>query len=329
MLAARIHEDGGPEVIRVEEVPDPVAGPGRGARPPPGRVAQPPRRLGPQGAAVRAEAADPRRRRLRRGRGARRGGRRALRGAPGRPQPRARARRHDHGGRRASRRHARRADRDRGRAGLPARRRAVVRGRRGVPARLRDRLPHARHARRRAGGRVGADLGDRRRRRNRGVRDLPRARRADDRHVGRATTSWSGAVEWGADVGVNHDDGDVVAAVKEATGTGVDVVVETVGEATWARSLAAVRPAAVSSCAAPRAGRIRRRSSTGSGGSSSRCSARRWARGRTSSAHTSSCAAGRAARARRPRLPARRDPAAHERLEAGEQLGKIVLGIPG
>ena len=42
---------------------------------------------------------------------------------------------------------------------------------------------------------------------------------------------------------VNHNDGDVVAAVKEATGTGVDVVVETVGEATWARSLAAVRPA--------------------------------------------------------------------------------------
>src|SRR6187431_220675 len=28
MLAARIHEDGGPEVIRVEEVPDPVAAPG-------------------------------------------------------------------------------------------------------------------------------------------------------------------------------------------------------------------------------------------------------------------------------------------------------------
>src|SRR6188472_1799578 len=29
MLAARIHEDGGPEVIRVEEAPDPVAGPGQ------------------------------------------------------------------------------------------------------------------------------------------------------------------------------------------------------------------------------------------------------------------------------------------------------------
>src|SRR5574338_116978 len=28
MLAARIHEDGGPEVIRVEEAPDPVVGPG-------------------------------------------------------------------------------------------------------------------------------------------------------------------------------------------------------------------------------------------------------------------------------------------------------------
>ena len=40
---------------------------------------------------------------------------------------------------------------------------------------------------------------------------------------------------WGADVTVNHEDGDVVAAVKEATGKGVDVVVETVGEAPWAR----------------------------------------------------------------------------------------------
>ena len=28
MLAARIHEDGGPEVVRVEKAPDPVAGPG-------------------------------------------------------------------------------------------------------------------------------------------------------------------------------------------------------------------------------------------------------------------------------------------------------------
>ena len=34
------------------------------------------------------------------------------------------------------------------------------------------------------------------------------------------------------------------------------------------------------------------------------------------------------ARARRLRLPARETRAAHERLEAGEQLGKIVLSIP-
>ena len=45
---------------------------------------------------------------------------------------------------------------------------------------------------------------------------------------------------WGADVAVNHHTGDVVQTVKEATGVGVDVVVETVGEATWARSLGAV-----------------------------------------------------------------------------------------
>lgn len=47
----------------------------------------------------------------------------------------------------------------------------------------------------------------------------------------------------GADVTVNHESGDVVAAVKEATGKGADVVVETVGEATWKRSLDAARPA--------------------------------------------------------------------------------------
>ena len=43
------------------------------------------------------------------------------------------------------------------------------------------------------------------------------------------------AVEWGADVVVNHRSGDVAAAVKEAGGA--DVVVETVGEATWKTSL--------------------------------------------------------------------------------------------
>jgi zinc-binding alcohol dehydrogenase/oxidoreductase len=50
------------------------------------------------------------------------------------------------------------------------------------------------------------------------------------------------ARELGADVAVNHESGDVVAAVKEAAG-GVDVVVEHVGEATWTRSLQAARAA--------------------------------------------------------------------------------------
>src|SRR5439155_25134245 len=47
------------------------------------------------------------------------------------------------------------------------------------------------------------------------------------------------AEELGADVTVNHSSGDVAAAVKDATGAGADVVVETVGEATWTRSLQA------------------------------------------------------------------------------------------
>ena len=49
------------------------------------------------------------------------------------------------------------------------------------------------------------------------------------------------ARELGADVAVNHATGDVAAAVKEATGKGVDVVVEHVGEATWKTSLQAAR----------------------------------------------------------------------------------------
>jgi NADPH:quinone reductase-like Zn-dependent oxidoreductase len=48
------------------------------------------------------------------------------------------------------------------------------------------------------------------------------------------------AAALGADVAVSHEEEDVVQAVKEATGgRGADVVVETVGEATWERSLAA------------------------------------------------------------------------------------------
>jgi NADPH:quinone reductase-like Zn-dependent oxidoreductase len=51
------------------------------------------------------------------------------------------------------------------------------------------------------------------------------------------------AKELGADAVVNHAEGDVAAAVKEATdGRGVDIVVEHVGEATWKTSLQAAGP---------------------------------------------------------------------------------------
>ena len=51
------------------------------------------------------------------------------------------------------------------------------------------------------------------------------------------------ARELGADAAVNHADEDVAAAVKEATeGKGVDVVIEHVGEATWKTSLQAAGP---------------------------------------------------------------------------------------
>ena len=51
------------------------------------------------------------------------------------------------------------------------------------------------------------------------------------------------AKELGAEAAVNHAEDDVAAAVKEATeGHGVDVVVEHVGEATWKTSLQAAGP---------------------------------------------------------------------------------------
>src|SRR5438874_5330261 len=51
------------------------------------------------------------------------------------------------------------------------------------------------------------------------------------------------ARELGADAAFNHDADDVVAGVKELTGGGAHVVVDHVGEATWKRSLDAARPA--------------------------------------------------------------------------------------
>ena len=137
------------------------------------------------------------------------------------------------------------------------------------------------------------------------------------------------AVEWGADVAVNHAKADVPAAVREATGKGVDVVVETVGEATWARSLAAVRPT----------GRVVVCGAT-SGPNPPAQLHRFWWKQLTvmgSSMGTRDDFLGAYELVRSGRVgvhvdrvfPLAEIRAAHERLEAGEQLGKIVLAIPG
>lgn len=46
----------------------------------------------------------------------------------------------------------------------------------------------------------------------------------------------------GAELALNHRTGDVVRQVRDLTGAGVDVVVDSVGQATWASSLRALRP---------------------------------------------------------------------------------------
>jgi len=133
---------------------------------------------------------------------------------------------------------------------------------------------------------------------------------------------------WGADVTANHHTGDVPAAVKEATGAGVDVVIETVGEATWARSLAAVR----------QEGRIVVCGAT-SGPNPPAALHRFWWKqlvvyGSSMGTRDDFLGAYDLIRSGRARVhidrvfPLAETRAAHERLEAGEQLGKIVLSIP-
>jgi NADPH:quinone reductase-like Zn-dependent oxidoreductase len=133
---------------------------------------------------------------------------------------------------------------------------------------------------------------------------------------------------WGADVTVNHEDGDVVAAVKEATGKGVDVVIETVGEATWARSLAAVRPA----------GRVVVCGATSGPNPPAQLHRFWWKQldvlGSTMGTRDDFLGAYDLVRTGRARVhvdrtyPLTEIAAAHERLEAGEQLGKLVLVMP-
>jgi zinc-binding alcohol dehydrogenase/oxidoreductase len=132
------------------------------------------------------------------------------------------------------------------------------------------------------------------------------------------------AREWGADLAVPH--AEAAAAAKELGG--VDLVVETVGEATWKDSLAAVKAGGrVTVCGAT------------SGPNPPAQLHRFWWKQLTiygSTMGTRDDFLGAYALVRSGRsgvhidstFPLAEIRAAHERLEAGEQLGKIVLTIP-
>ena len=134
--------------------------------------------------------------------------------------------------------------------------------------------------------------------------------------------------ELGADAVVNHATGDVAAAAKEATaGAGIDVVVEHVGDATWKTSLTVAAPG----------GRIAVCGATSGPNPPAQLHRVWWKQltivGSTMGTRTDFEAAYELVRTGRAKpvidrvypLEAIRE--AHERLEAGEQLGKIVLAI--
>jgi NADPH2:quinone reductase len=133
----------------------------------------------------------------------------------------------------------------------------------------------------------------------------------------------------GADVAVDHLADDVVAAVREATnGRGADVVVETVGEATWERSLAA----------AAQEGRIVVCGATSGHSPPARLYRLWWKQlvvfGSTMGLPSDFEGAYDLVKTGRARvhvdsvLPLADAAAAHERLESGAQFGKVVLRIP-
>jgi NADPH:quinone reductase-like Zn-dependent oxidoreductase len=137
------------------------------------------------------------------------------------------------------------------------------------------------------------------------------------------------ARELGADAALNHDEDDVPAAVKELTGGGAHIVVDSVGQATWQRSLAAARVD----------GRICVCGATTGPNPPAQLHRIWWKQltvyGSTMGTRTDFEAvyelvsSGRVVPVIDHVFPLAETVAAHERLEAGEQLGKIVLRIPG
>ena len=145
---------------------------------------------------------------------------------------------------------------------------------------------------------------------------------SSDEKLGRAR-------ELGADETVNHGSGDVVAAVRQATGGhGADVVIEHVGEATWKTSLQV----------AATGGRIAVCGAT-SGPNPPANLHRIWWKQLTVVGSTMGTqedfravydlvASGRAKPVVDRVFPLAEAADAHEHLEAGRQLGKVVLRIP-
>jgi NADPH:quinone reductase-like Zn-dependent oxidoreductase len=134
----------------------------------------------------------------------------------------------------------------------------------------------------------------------------------------------------GAEAAVDHGKDDVVQAVKDATeGKGADVVVETVGEATWERSLAA----------ASQDGRIVVCGATSGHSPPARLYRLWWKQlvvyGSTMGMPSDFEGAYELVRSGRARVhvdsvyPLSEAAQAHERLESGAQFGKVVLSIPG
>jgi zinc-binding alcohol dehydrogenase/oxidoreductase len=134
--------------------------------------------------------------------------------------------------------------------------------------------------------------------------------------------------ELGADAAINQGDADVAAFVKEVTGGGADIVIEHVGEATWAGSLQAARPGArIVVCGAT------------SGPNPPAALHRVWWKELVILGSTMGTkedfegayelvATGRARPIVDRVFPLAEAAAAHEHLERGEQLGKVVLTIP-